>query len=383
MTRRAGILVIAVLLVPFTTEVIRAFGSIAKEPVWAYGFDKPPAYGEPAPPPQNLPTKDLRPNEDRDQQLRPRRMEGSSRAYSLLESRDGHNVVDWFPEDHPNPMPDVIAHGPARLGNANGCGSCHRPNGRGRSENAQPGGLPYAYIVRQLEDFRLGLRRSADWRKENSPTMIRLASAMTNAEIEQAAAYFSSIEWNRPFAIVIETDVVPRTRLAGNAFVPLDRPRGLTQPIAGRIIEVSNDDRNIFDGEPGNSRVGWTAYVPAGSVAKGREIVTTGGSMRIAGQVAPQTTACGGCHGPDLMGMDDAPPLAGRSASYLGRQLYDFQRETRNGRSAGLMRVVVANLTEEDIVNITAYLASLQPVRSSRRPLPTATTLPVTNTARR
>ena len=54
------------------------------------------------------------------------------------------------------------------------------------------------------------------------------------------------------------------------------------------------------------------------------------------------------------MGVDDVPPLAGRSASYLARQLYDFQREARNGRSAPLMRVVVAKLTEQDMVAITA-----------------------------
>lgn len=67
------------------------------------------------------------------------------------------------------------------------------------------------------------------------------------------------------------------SNLAGNAFVPLERSRALTEPIGGRIIEVSNDDPNIFDGEPGNPRIGWTTYVPPGSVAKGREIVTTGG----------------------------------------------------------------------------------------------------------
>ena len=74
--------------------------------------------------------------------------------------------------------------------------------------------------------------------------------------------------------------------------------------------------------------------------------------------------------------MDDAPPLAGRSASYLARQLYDFQREARIGRSSALMRVVVANLTEQDMVGITAYLASLPPVKTSRpltQPLGNAT----------
>ena len=53
------------------------------------------------------------------------------------------------------------------------------------------------------------------------------------------------------------------------------------------------------------------------------------------------------------------PPIAGRSPSYLARQLYDFQQGTRNGASAPLMRLVVANLTEEHIVAITAYAASL------------------------
>ena len=93
---------------------------------------------------------------------------------------------------------------------------------------------------------------------------------------------------------------------------------------------------------------------------------------------------CAQCHGPDLMGKGDAPPLAGRSASYLARQLYDFQRETRLGRLAPLMRVVVANLRDEDMLAISAYLASLQPVKGSLAPQrPPAITVPVTSTAQR
>lgn len=75
-----------------------------------------------------------------------------------------------------------------------------------------------------------------------------------------------------------------------------------------------------FDGvlaSDGSARIGWTACVPPGSIAKGREIVTTGGVMRVGSEVVPRTTACAGCHGTDLMGMDDAPPLAGPSASYF------------------------------------------------------------------
>jgi cytochrome c553 len=125
------------------------------------------------------------------------------------------------------------------------------------------------------------------------------------------------------------------------------------------------------------------AYAPIGSVARGRELVTTGGSMIVGGQVVQgKTTACAGCHGKDLMGAADVPPLANRSPSYLARQLYDFQQGTRNGTSAPLMRPVVANLTDEDMVAITAYLASLRPGESINPPrllLPS----PVTNTALR
>jgi cytochrome c553 len=82
------------------------------------------------------------------------------------------------------------------------------------------------------------------------------------------------------------------------------------------------------------------------------------------------------------MGKDDVPPLANRSPSYLARQLYDFQQGTRNGPSAPLMRVVVANLTADDMVAITAYLASLGP-GGQVTPPPPLLPAPVTNTARR
>jgi cytochrome c553 len=54
-----------------------------------------------------------------------------------------------------------------------------------------------------------------------------------------------------------------------------------------------------------------------------------------------------------------APGIAGRSPSYLARQLYDFQQGTRHGDMSAPMRPVAAGLSGGDIVNLTAYLASL------------------------
>ena len=45
----------------------------------------------------------------------------------------------------------------------------------------------------------------------------------------------------------------------------------------------------------------------------------------------------------------------------MARQLYDFKSGTRNGMNAVAMKPVVARLTDADIVNLTAYLASLDP----------------------
>src|SRR5262249_20510462 len=108
-----------------------------------------------------------------------------------------------------------------------------------------------------------------------------------------------------------------------------------------------------------NPHAGFVAYVPVGSVEKGRDLVTTGGMRVVNGQIVQgKTTACGTCHGIDLMGVADVPPIAGRSPSYIVRQLFDMQRKTRNGASAQLMKLVIANLTADDMLNISAYVAS-------------------------
>jgi cytochrome c553 len=90
-----------------------------------------------------------------------------------------------------------------------------------------------------------------------------------------------------------------------------------------------------------------------GSVAKGAALVSTGG--------AGKTLPCAICHGPDLKGLGGLPSIAGRSPSYVVRQLYDIQNSARAGTATQLMKGPVANLTVEDMVSIAAYLASLTP----------------------
>ena len=67
------------------------------------------------------------------------------------------------------------------------------------------------------------------------------------------------------------------------------------------------------------------------------------------------------CHGVDLKGLGPVPGIAGRSPSYLVRQMNDMKVGARNGLWADLMKPVVAKLTEEDMVAIAAYAASRTP----------------------
>ena len=339
---------------------VRATGG--PEPLWAYGYLTQPApdakAGSQTPPPTS---RNLRTTEAPEEQTRPRHVEGSRASYSKVDIRDGGNVADWFPGDHP-PMSNVMARGPAKLGKTSwGCAYCHLPTGKGRPENAPVAGQPVAYFLRQLEDFRNDARTSADPRKPNTPLMAGLAKSMSDEEMKEAAEYFGAMKWT-PWTRVVETDLVPKTKIVGNLFLATERER--TEPIAGRIIEVPENEEQSEGLR--NPRSGFIAYVPVGSIKKGENLVTTGGLSVVEGKTVPgRTIACAACHGPDLMGLVDVPGIAGRSPSYLVRQMYDLQRGTRRGRSAPLMQPVVANLTAEDMVAIAAYVTSLVPPPAS------------------
>jgi cytochrome c553 len=299
---------------------------------WAYAVQPP---GPPPPPP----------TDDAEVKTIP----GSNQSFTMKQLRDTGNPVDWFPGDHP-PMPAIVAHRRSPTANPwiGSCGLCHYPNGKGRPENAGVAGLPAGYILEQLADFKNGARRTADPGKRNTATMAGNAAGITDEEAKAAADYFASLKMT-PWIKVVEVETVPKTRNVGGFFVPVEGSE--TEPIGQRILEMPVDPEGTEKYR--NPRSGWIAYAPMGSIKKGEELVVRGG--------AGKTVACAACHGEGMKGNGNFPPLAGRSPSYLARQLYDIQQFTRNGPGTQLMRPVVQNLTQEDILDITAYLASLQP----------------------
>jgi cytochrome c553 len=304
-------------------------------PYWAYGVPPPSAAPATAAPGGAAPTGAPRPPQDTSVKHIP----DSTEAFTLPQLRDFFNVADWFPGDHP-PMPEVVVHG--RAPHVRGCAMCHMPNGLGRPENAPIAGLPYAYVVQQLSDFKNDLRTSAEPRKTNTAQMIEAAKAMTDEEIKDAATYLSSLTW-KPWIKVVEADTIPRMRLAGNVFFAI--ADGGTEPLGRRIVETPLDNVRFELRDPHS---GFTAYVPKGSVKKGAALVAGGGS---------KTLPCGICHGQDLNGIGPVPGIAGRSPSYIVRQLYDIQQGTRKGTWSPLMKQVVEKLSQDDMIAIAAYVA--------------------------
>jgi cytochrome c553 len=271
-------------------------------------------------------------------------LSGSKASYTTSEINDLFVVPDWYPDAHP-PMPEVVAHG--RKPDVYACGHCHLPNGQGRPENASVAGLPAAYIIAQMADFKNGLRNGSDPEMRSVTAMVKLSKSTSDEDVKSAAAYFSSIKL-KPWIRVVEVDQVPRTKPAGGMMVVIDG--GATEPIGDRIIEVSE---NLEKTELRDPTSGFIAYVPKGTLEKGKELVTSGGNGK--------TMACTMCHGQDLKGMGNIPSIAGRSPSQMTRQIIDFQTGARNGPMAPMMKGVVSKLALEDTVAITAYLASQAP----------------------
>jgi len=268
----------------------------------------------------------------------------SDRSFTLDEIRNIFGPADWYPGDHPT-MPDIVANG--RFPGVWACSLCHYPNGKGRPENAGVAGLPRDYFVQQLYDFQNGLRKSAQPRKFNTSTMATIAQSMTEEEIQAAADYYSSMPWT-PWIRVVETEEVPTTRIVLGMYVPLEGERAGTEPLGLRIIETPENPEHAETLR--DPRSGFIAYVPVGAVARGETLATTG---------AGKTIQCNICHGPDLNGLGLVPGLAGRSPSYMVRQMYDMREGARVGVAAALMAPVVANLTVEDMLDLAAYVASL------------------------
>lgn len=295
---------------------------LADVPQWPYPPDSPP------PPPDNGHLY---------------RLPGSSKAFRL-DQVYADSAADWFPEMHPKAPVAVID---GRPGLYFACGSCHLMNGFGKPDIQSLNALPVAYMQQQLEDMKNNLRHTS-LPQPGADHMILVAKAVSQADADAALQYFHSIGPAKRWIRVVEAGMVPKTIL-GEHSISYPDPSGATEPPGDRVLELPENYERTLLRDPTS---GYVAYVPPGTLSKGEELVRTGGQGR--------TVRCVACHGDDLRGIGDlSPPIAGRSPTAIARQLYDFKTNARHGRLSASMKLPVEKLTNEDIVDISAYLASL------------------------
>jgi cytochrome c553 len=309
-----------------------------KADIKAAGFP-PPYWAYPA----NLPNTVVPPDTGV-----PQHVPNTSVALTLTQIRDLFTPPDWHPDDHPA-MPPIVGQG--RKPQIWACGYCHLPTGWGKPENANVSNLPEAYFLQQVADFKNGSRRSTSFTTLPHTGMVASIMPTTDAEVKEAYEYFAKNKLPMQRYKVIETDTVPKTTVQGSwVLSPVIGPGAGKEPIGQRVVEVPDhpelttlrDWRSMF-----------TTYVPVGSLKKGEDLVMRGGNGK--------TVQCTYCHGNDLLGIGPVPPIAGRSAIYTFRQLYDFKDGVRHGAWSGMMKPVVQNLTLDDMIAIVAYTSSRLP----------------------
>lgn len=177
------------------------------------------------------------------------------------------------------------------------CGACH--GAQGNSVNPEwpnlAGQVP-AYLVKQLHDFKA--------KRRSNELMSPMAEPLSQADIEDLAAYFSA------------------------------------QP-------------------------------PKAQVAK-PELLAKGEQIYRKGKHRPAVAACIGCHGPAGEGNRDweknfsspptvlAPALGSQHAAYVVKQLQSFRQKTRTNDVGSVMRNIASQLSNEEILAVAEYIASLK-----------------------
>jgi len=267
----------------------------------------------------------------------------SDQKFTLARINDHFNAPDWNPAGH-GPMPDIVAKG--RKPKVIACAFCHTPTGQGRPENSALAGLPEAYIKEQLEAFRSGQRPPVGPAiYAPSQGMQAVAAALTDQEIDESARYFAQQKLARRH-YVVEGINIPRAEAAAWVYKEVDG----TEDLGERLVEVAPD---ITRHERRDPKMQYTVYAPPGSLMRGKLLATTGDKGK--------TPICSTCHLSKLEGTDKIPPIAGRSPTYLLRQLIAFKNGTRRNEAAKQMDAVVEKLELEDMIALAAYVGSLYP----------------------
>jgi len=188
------------------------------------------------------------------------------------------------------------------------CAGCHGATGKNPSLNfPNLAGQHAQYIVKQLKAFKAGTRVD--------PTMQPMASTLSEQDMADVAAYFSSQSRTGEKAEAATQGAAPTSASVVKA------PEFVADPVAGKALyELGDESRSLG--------------------------------------------ACVGCHGKD--GKSQVliyPNLAKQHHEYIEKQLHNFKAGTRTNF---VMNQFAKALTDNEIKNIGAYLADTKAVSGAK-----------------
>ncbi|MGF1660721.1 MAG: c-type cytochrome [Rubrimonas sp.] len=98
----------------------------------------------------------------------------------------------------------------------------------------------------------------------------------------------------------------------------------------------------------------------AGAFAMGLAAVEARAGDVAAGE-ARYRVNCVNCHGKTGKGMASFPAIKGRDAGYLASRLTTYRAKEKIGPNSAIMMSLTSELSDEDIANLAAYIASAFP----------------------
>jgi cytochrome c553 len=97
------------------------------------------------------------------------------------------------------------------------------------------------------------------------------------------------------------------------------------------------------------------------AVAKDEKLATAGRTLWRAGDMKKGIPACSGCHGVAGAGLPaQYPALAGQHPEYIVAQLQQFRDGTRANDPEGMMRMIAAKMTDQQMSAVAEYAAGLR-----------------------
>ena len=194
----------------------------------------------------------------------------------------------------------AAAAGDAAAGEANAaaCAACHGSDGNSLAPNfPKLANLGEKYLIKQMKDIQSGARPV--------PEMTGQFASMSDQDIDDLAAFFSSKQMQLSGAKEIEVQLGTGVKVAG---------------------------------------------------------IALGTKVYRGGNLETMVPACTGCHSPRGQGNSPAgyPRLSGQHAAYIEKQLRDFRAGNRtNDGETKIMRDVAAHMSDAEIIAVANYISGL------------------------